>query len=356
MVTNSNINRGSRQSGCSVTTQHLAALALALLAGLAGCDFPDYSYSPWQDDLGVRANQGCPDEEDCSDAAPEGLRARSLSLAAPPFITALGGTQTFSLEHPDGESFDLGFTATSNDPSIEVVTSSPGQFTIRGAAVGGAAITLRDTATGEMYDRFPLYSKAIDRAFLSPFQGSGVGLSLGIPFVYAGVEVNFAATLFSPDYEDGFLGDIGEPMADEGLQIFVVDGSEALFTIRQGSSNDRVLSVAQTVGSGSIGFRTSAGEERSIELFTFDRIGEISTSTPQTITVDTPFTVCSVPFAEGDGVPVLGVPFSYQIAGPAEILTEDGRCVGVNVSGPAPVELTISGGGATTSVALTATE
>ncbi len=99
-----------------------------------------------------------------------------------------------------------------------------------------------------MYDRFPLYSKAIDRAFLL-FSASAV---------FVGSEVEFSAVLLSPDHGDG-LFDIDEPLADEGLQLYVVSGSEALFSIRQGSSNDGVLSVAQTVGSGSVAFRPSVG-------------------------------------------------------------------------------------------------
>ena len=71
----------------------------------------------------------------------------------------------------------------------------------------------------------------------------------------------------------------------------------------------------------------------------------------------TPFEVCSIPYAEETyDVRVLGVPLSYQLSGPAEIGAEDGQCVEVTVSGSAPVELTVEGGGATTSVVLTATE
>lgn len=347
MANHSTLDSWRSLSSCSdPTTRGRAALALALLAALAGCD--DFVSFPQEDEglLGVRAQQGCPAEEDCSDATPKGLRATSLSLAAPPFITALGGTQTFALEHPNGEMFGLGFTATTNDDSIEVVATSPGQFTIRGAEIGGAAITLRDATTGEMYDRFPLYSKAIDRAFLS----------LSSYAVFTGSEVEFSAVLYSPDHGDGPF-DIDEPMADEGLQLYVVSGSEALFTIRQGSSNDGVLSVAQTVGTGSIAFRPSAGEERSTEILVVDSIAVIDANVPQTITIGAPFEVCSIPFAEETfDVRVLGVPFSYQLSGAAEIRAQVGQCAEVTVSGSAPVELTVTGGGATTSVVLTATE
>lgn len=334
-----------------------SSLALVLLATTAAC-FEPVSF-PAEDEslLGVRANQGCPADESCSDATPKGLRAKSLSLEAPPFVTALGGAQTFELEHPDGERFDLEFTATANDESIEVVASSPGQFTIRGAQVGGAAITLRD-ASGAMFDRFPLYSKAIDQAFLAPFQTPNAFLPIGSNAVFAGSEIEISGVLFSPDYETGLFGDIGEPMADEGMELSIASGSKALFTVRQDSWNLGVLTTGQTLGTGTILLRASSGEEHSTELSIFDSIGRIELDGPQDIAVGTAFLVCSIPFAETVEVPVLGVPLTYQITGPAQINeeTEGGRCVDVTIAEVGPVEVAVQGGGASASIALTATE
>ena len=349
MLKRANVNRNR---------QVPSVLALVLLATTAACDFEMAAW-PTEDEglLGVRANQGCPADESCSDATPKGLRARSLSLEAPPFVTALGGTQTFELEHPNGESFDLAFTATVNDEPIEVVSSSPGQFTIRGTQVGGAAVTLRD-ASGAMFDRFPLYSKAIDQAFLTPFQTPNAFIALGANAVFAGSEIEISGVFFSPDYETGLLGDIGEFMADEGIELSVASGSEALFTVRQDPSNQGVLTTGQTLGMGTILLRASSGYEHSTNLFIFDSIGRIDLSSPQTIAVGTPFLVCSIPFAETDEVPVLGVPLTYQITGPAQINeeTEGGRCVDVTITEIGPVEVTVEGGGASASISLMATE
>jgi hypothetical protein len=328
----------------------LGLILVALTA--AGCDV-SFDFSEGDGLAGVRLRYGCPTGETCSDGAPNGLRARSRSLDETPYITAVGGVQTFDILLPDSAPFDLAFVVDSDNPAIEVVDVAPGQLAIRGITAGEANVTLREASTGDVYDRFFLTSKRVADVFLRP---APTGLFVKVPgAVFVGYQSDIDAQLNSPDTEDGLIGKIHEPVADESAQLLVGLGDPGLFALQARDWNTAQLTVGPNPGVGTIVVRTGFGATHTQEIVVVDRIDEIMVLEPSSVTVGQPFSVCAL-VGSDDGGLVLGAPLTYQLTGPAEFLPEIEGCIEVTVTGSAPVDLTISGPGATETVSLTATE
>jgi hypothetical protein len=103
----------------------------------------------------------CPVGETCSALAPRGLHFSSVALTpvpAPPWQTAVGGTQTisFALRSPVSLSASVergSATAMLVEPAPE---DADRRFTFVPAAVGGATVAIRESATRALLDRIEL--------------------------------------------------------------------------------------------------------------------------------------------------------------------------------------------------------
>ncbi len=328
---------------------------LLSLALSAGCDVPS---SYLGDGLpGNRVSYGCSDTDECSSNAPDGLVLRSLSLGAVPYITALGGTQSFSIEFPDGESYDLPVSVEILD-SMEVTNISPGQFTIRAiteTAPRGVSVAVRDASSGKLLDRFQLDIKPVSDLVLSPFRIAGL-FGTGSNAVLVSSNIDFKSTIISPDEVPALLK-LGEPvyevMADESLE-FSADPDTSLFTIEQQAWDLGTLQVGNTPGSSALVLYTGAGDSYEFPIAVVDSIESIEFFGPVSdYAVGEEYRFCAIPMHAEEGN-VKGVPIVFEATGPVEFFRSDDiySCVTLTFTGTSSVELTATGLGVSASLVL----
>lgn len=332
-------------------------LALLLLS-LSACDFNIPQPYEGEGLAGRRVTGGCPEDEKCSSSAPDGLRLRSLSMAELPYITALDGTQSFLVESPTGEANQVPYTVELHSNIMEIVDISPGQFTIRGNGTTssvGAILSLRETESGTLLDRFRLPVKAIDSVLLLPLTDEGF-FSFGVHAVFVGSTSNLTAQLNSPDYTKSIFGDeIGEAISDESLQLRASEDSGSLFTLQQPVWNQGILLAGQTVGSGTVELQTGSGTLYEFPLSVVDRISSIVLFGISSIDLVKPAKICA--FLQSEFGRVIGVPLVFEIDGPAEFVRDDDiDCINVTMTEAEEALLTVTGDGQSASLTLQGVE
>lgn len=328
-------------------------LALLLLS-LSACELNFPQRYEGEGLAGWRVTGGCPEDEKCSSSAPDGLRLRSLSMAELPYITALDGTQSFLVESPTGEENQVPYTVELHSNIMEIVDISPGQFTIRGNGTTssvGAILSLRETESGTLLDRFRLPVKAIDSVLLLPLKDEGF-LSFGVQALFVGSTSNLTAQLNSPDYTKSILGtDIGEAVSDEGLQLRAAEDSRSLITIQQSAWNQGLLLAGQTVGSGTVELQTGSGTLYEFPLSVVDRINSIELFGEESIDLAKPARICAL--LQSEFGRVIGVPLVFEIDGPATFVRDnDNDCINVTMNDAGEALLTVTGDGQSASLAL----
>lgn len=123
---------------------------------------------------GDRASGGCPPDEICSDATPDGLVFDGPYLASVPFSgstlapVAIGGTQRIAIRVNGSDPLPV-FDAESTDSAIAIDGVSGSEITIRGVAAGTSLLRVLDPADGgSLLDRTTIQAAPVDHAVTVP--------------------------------------------------------------------------------------------------------------------------------------------------------------------------------------------
>jgi hypothetical protein len=144
----------------------------ALLIALVGCT--DYQ--------GERATtHDCPHGETCSPLTPDGLsfigdaiHDGQIFVPQDNHPTAVGGTQDFSIDLPDGHPLDLPYTAEVGGTAVALVGQHGTTVTVRGIASGYAELKIRD-AGGLLMDETQVQAVPVDSISIAPASWESYG-------------------------------------------------------------------------------------------------------------------------------------------------------------------------------------
>jgi hypothetical protein len=292
---------------------------------------------------GQRTLIGCPSGDECSDATPNGLRVRSLTFVGePPFYTATGGSQRFELLWPTGEAFDLPFVAEAVGAEIDLLGSAqtPATITIGGPIAGGNLITLRDPATGELYDQVWFINKPVAEMQAPPLRGSLlIGATMLVP-----TEVEFTVELHSPDSATGWF-EFGpqEYLADELLEVVPDAQLATIATIDALGGHDYRLRINAT-GPGTLTIR--GGDQLfDIPVNGVDQIDDFWPDDPS-VRAAVGETTTHCVFGLSNGSFVSGLDYAFTATGAVELQAIEGQCVDfVLTEGQVPATVTASAAG-----------
>jgi hypothetical protein len=303
---------------------------------------------------GDRGRDGCPEDEMCSDATPDGLFFLGSQLAdqplgrMAPLPTAVGGSQRIRVvtgASSGSPAFALPFVAASAGSELAVGSVAPPEVTVLGLAEGETYLRIVEPGTNLLYDRIALRVEPIARAELRP-----------LGHVLPGSDDDFAAdpaaawALLAGGQETIVVrlhDAAGERMADERLSLGVGAGLTAMAqeswdTLRVGASSpgDRTLVVRggdNAVRDGVVSVVATVEDIVSVAAAG----AAAGTDTPGAAGMDVSYCFR----ATSGGVLVAGAAFTFTATGGAT--TRPGaapNCVVVQSPIPQAVTLTVSAG------------
>lgn len=296
---------------------------------------------------GERALGGCPPDEICSAATPDGLVFEGPDLASVPFSgasiapVAIGGTQRIAIRVNGRDPLPV-FDAESTDSSVAIDGISGNEITIRGVEAGTSLLRVVDPGDGgSLLDRISVAAAPVDRAVTMPTEDLAIMLAPDPRDVrYAPGEHTVAVQLRDP---------AGRIVVDQGMRVTVADTAATV------SSWDAIRlavpegGVSVTVDAAGATFSTrleSAGPIDDVELV--DWLTELDDAGRPLVSAGE--AICAVGLSEGAWV--VGVASASRfVLGGVELASDSSSAIATHCAripaaaevGIATIEVTLAG-------------
>ena len=296
---------------------------------------------------GERALGGCPPDEICSAATPDGLVFEGPDLASVPFFgasiapVAVGGTQRIAIRVNGPDPLPV-FDANSTDGSVAIDGISGAGITIRGVEAGTSLLRVVDPADGgSLLDRTPVAAAPVDRVTTLPTEDLAIMLSPNPRDVrYASGEHTIAVQLRDPG---------GRIVVDQGMRVTVAGTPATLGSwdsIRLAVPEGGVSVAVEAAGATFSARLESAGPIDDVELV--DWLTQVDDAGRPLVSAGE--ALCAIGLSEGAWV-IGGDATSRFVLGGVDLATDSSSGIATHCAripaaaapGVATIEVTVAG-------------